>query len=112
MPVGKLPPFTEANDKPLQIDVRFWSDRAKTAEVEIATAFAWLNETDGDGYLAMTEGDGITIVDNVVQIRVTAEDMADVPAGEYDFEVLVTDTAGGSHEQRGKVTMLDPLAMA
>ena len=84
MPVGRIPgPITEANDKPLALDVRFWADRAKTVQVSLTDASVWLSETDGDGYLEMTvANDLITLVDNVVQIRVPADQMAVVTEGE------------------------------
>lgn len=100
-------------DKPLQIDVAYWSDRQNSDPVAISTARAWLNQVNGDGYLEMTSGNGrIEIADNIVLIRVLEADMTALPAGppgspiEYDFEVLVTDTNGGYHPQLGKVGLL------
>ncbi len=112
MPVGRIPArLTEANDKPLALDVRFWADRAKTVEVALTGAQAWLNEIDGEGYLAMTVANGRIVIDgNTAQIRVPAEDMATVAAGNYALEIQGVDGAGGVHELRGEMTVLAGLA--
>lgn len=107
MPIGQLPYFEEATDKPLQIDVAFWADRAKTEAVEIAEATAWLRKVGGEGYLEASAAlSRLTIEDNIVLIRVPKVDMELLPPGQYDFAVLVTDAAGGAHEQRGRVALL------
>lgn len=109
--------LTWANDQPLAEDFRFWSDRTKTVEVEIADAVAYLNQKGGTGYVEMTvANDRIVIADNIVGLRVEATDMENLTAGTegspviYELEVKATDTNGGVRQIRGLVNLIAGLA--
>jgi hypothetical protein len=109
--IGRLSDIVEIpNDQPWTFTFRFFTGRTTGLPCDIETADLRLAARDGDAVVDLTTSPQLVISENEVAVSIDAEDMADLAAGTWDFELRVEDSTGEPHQVRGVLSVIGRLA--
>lgn len=107
--IGRMTTNLEApNNQPWKQDFRFWVGKTRGVPAVIAAASAVLRPRGcGSESIPLTEGaDQIVILDNVVSLRLTQDEMGDLTPGSYDLEVNAILDTGDAKQIRGAIDIV------